>query len=36
MRCEIDGGAKIDLTRLEGLGSTESEMLSAYLRVIQV
>lgn len=35
-RREIDGGAKIDLTRLEGLGSTESEMLSRYLRMIQV
>lgn len=36
VRREIDGGAKIDLTRLEGLGSTESEMLSRYLRMIQV
>lgn len=31
-----DGGAKIDLTRLEQLGDDESQMLSRYLRMIQV
>ena len=35
-RREADGGAKIDLTRLEGLNGAESEMLSRYLRMIQV
>ena len=36
MRRDLDGGAKIDLTRLEGLSGAESEMLSRYLRMIQV
>lgn len=31
-----DGGAKIDLTKLERLGSTEAETLGRYLRMIQV
>ncbi len=35
-RRDLDGGAKIDLTRLEGLNGAESEMLSRYLRMIQV
>ena len=35
-RREPDGGAKIDLTRLESLTGAESEMLSRYLRMIQV
>ena len=35
-RREPDGGAKIDLTRLESLNGAESEMLSRYLRMIQV
>ncbi len=35
-RREGEGGAKIDLTRLEQLGGNESEMLSRYLRMIQV
>jgi transcriptional regulator with XRE-family HTH domain len=36
-RRELDsGGAKIDLTRLEQMSDTESEMLSRYLRMIQV
>lgn len=30
------GGAKIDLTRLESLSGAEAEMLSRYLRMIQV
>lgn len=36
LRRDLDGGAKIDLTRLEGLSGAESEMLSRYLRMIQV
>ncbi len=36
VRRDVDGGAKIDLTRLEGLSGGESEMLSRYLRMIQV
>ncbi|MEI2700106.1 MAG: transcriptional regulator [Microthrixaceae bacterium] len=36
VRRDLDGGAKIDLTRLEGLGGADSEMLSRYLRMIQV
>lgn len=36
IRRDLDGGAKIDLTRLEGLNGAESEMLSRYLRMIQV
>jgi transcriptional regulator with XRE-family HTH domain len=32
----VDGGARIDLTRLEQVGGAESEMLSRYLRMIQV
>jgi transcriptional regulator with XRE-family HTH domain len=35
-RRELDGAARIDLTRLENLGSAESEMLSRYVRMIQV
>ena len=36
-RRELDtSGAKIDLTRLEDLGGGEAEMLSRYLRMIQV
>lgn len=36
-RREVDnGGAKIDLTRLEQMSDNESEMLSRYLRMIQV
>ena len=35
-RSDAEGGAKIDLTRLEGLNGAESEMLSRYLRMIQV
>ena len=31
-----DAGAKIDLTKLEGIGSNESETLARYLRMIQV
>jgi len=31
-----EGGAKIDLTRLEQLGSTEAATLARYLRMIQV
>ena len=31
-----NGGAKIDLTRLEQMNDTESQMLSRYLRMIQV
>jgi transcriptional regulator with XRE-family HTH domain len=36
VRRDADGGAKIDLTRLEQMSDTESEMLSRYLRMIQV
>jgi transcriptional regulator with XRE-family HTH domain len=36
VRREGEGGAKIDLTRLEQLGDGESQMLSRYLRMIQV
>ena len=37
MPTEVDrSGAKIDLTRLESLNGNESEMLSRYLRMIQV
>jgi transcriptional regulator with XRE-family HTH domain len=32
----FDGGAKIDLTRLEQLGDTQAETLARYLRMIQV
>ncbi len=32
----VDGGAKIDLTRLEQLGDTQAETLARYLRMIQV
>ncbi len=32
----FDGGAKIDLTRLEQLGNNDSETLARYLRMIQV
>jgi transcriptional regulator with XRE-family HTH domain len=32
----FDGGARIDLTRLEHINGTESEMLARYLRMIQV
>src|SRR5690606_7615017 len=32
----FDGGARIDLTRLEQVSGAESEMLSRYLRMIQV
>ena len=36
-RRDLEGaGAKIDLTRLEELGGGEAEMLSRYLRMIQV
>lgn len=35
-RRDIDGGAKIDLTKLEELGGAEAEMLTRYLRMIQV
>jgi transcriptional regulator with XRE-family HTH domain len=36
-RRDVDGSrAKLDLTRLEGLSGTEAEMLSRYLRMIQV
>lgn len=36
-RREIDAsGARIDLTRLEDIGGAEAEMLSRYLRMIQV
>ena len=36
-RRDLDGsGAKIDLTRLEDMGGGEAEMLSRYLRMIQV
>lgn len=35
-RDPFDGGARIDLTRLEQIGGAESEMLSRYLRMIQV
>lgn len=35
-RTEPEGGAKIDLTRLEHIGTTESETLARYLRMIQV
>ena len=35
-RDPLDGGARIDLTRLEQIGGAESEMLSRYLRMIQV
>ncbi len=36
-RRDLDAsGAKIDLTRLEDLGGAEAEMLSRYLRMIQV
>jgi transcriptional regulator with XRE-family HTH domain len=35
-RRDVDGGAKIDLTRLEELGGAEAEMLTRYLRMIQV
>lgn len=35
-RDPADGGAKIDLTKLERLGSTEAETLGRYLRMIQV
>ena len=31
-----DAGAKIDLTKLENIGSNESETLARYLRMIQV
>ena len=31
-----DAGAKIDLTKLESIGGTESETLARYLRMIQV
>ncbi|MEZ5374027.1 MAG: helix-turn-helix domain-containing protein [Microthrixaceae bacterium] len=33
---QADSGAKIDLTRLEGLEGTEADMLNRYLRMIQV
>lgn len=36
VRREGEGGARIDLTRLEQLGDNESQMLSRYLRMIQV
>ncbi len=36
VRREGEGGAKIDLTRLEAMSGAESEMLSRYLRMIQV
>lgn len=36
LRRDVEGGAKIDLTRLEELGGGEAEMLSRYLRMIQV
>lgn len=35
-RESLDGSARIDLTRLEELGGPESDMLSRYLRMIQV
>jgi hypothetical protein len=35
-RIADNGGAKIDLTRLEQMNDTESQMLSRYLRMIQV
>ena len=35
-RSASNGGAKIDLTRLEKMNDTESQMLSRYLRMIQV
>ena len=35
-RRDADSGAKIDLTRLEALNGGEAEMLSRYLRMIQV
>ena len=36
-RRDLEGsGAKIDLTRLEDLGGAEAEMLTRYLRMIQV
>mgnify|MGYP000871079856 CR=1 FL=1 len=35
-RDPFDGGARIDLTRLEQVSGAESEMLSRYLRMIQV
>ena len=35
-RDPFDGGARIDLTRLEQIGGAESEMLARYLRMIQV
>jgi transcriptional regulator with XRE-family HTH domain len=35
-RSADNGGAKIDLTRLEQMNDTESQMLSRYLRMIQV
>jgi len=35
-RDAFDGGARIDLTRLEQVSGAESEMLSRYLRMIQV
>ncbi len=35
-RREADGGAKIDLTRLEGVEGPSAEMLNRYLRMIQV
>jgi len=36
VRRDGEGGAKIDLTRLEAMNGAESEMLSRYLRMIQV
>ncbi len=36
VRRDVEGGARIDLTRLEELPGAESEMLSRYLRMIQV
>jgi transcriptional regulator with XRE-family HTH domain len=35
-RREVESGAKIDLTRLEALSGAEAEMLTRYLRMIQV